>query len=375
MTLEFQKIQKRMQVRYIDNFVNDCDIDCVDYYDCNIIDKLNDYVNQNMNTNSWNSGDMIRVSPTKRTKTCWFDNQHLFFWSGYNLVYPFYNGNLNDIGTNDYEIDQQIDSSGFIPNTFQAFNDFDPHEPHSLSNGICMNRIYFTNLSEYKNEIISSFSRYVVSNTHLESNGIINIGSFYHGYKRCFVVVLGEINQSVKDYFDDNRPYDFDISSALEEYEMSISMDAIYSSYNSDGDDYYMFIQPRFLQINFDGGYIKKSRFLSKINEEKKNTNSNYSVKNYNGDYTSNKRKFEKATVPNIIYDSKPECTAYTGKGDKCTRDAKDGHDMCGIHLRIYGTDGDDSRKCTAYTGKGDKCTRDAKDGHDMCGIHLRIYS
>jgi hypothetical protein len=362
-----------MEVHYIENFVIDCGLDCLDYYDCDILSRLNDYVSENVDTSQWNKCDMVRVSPTKRTKTCWTDNQHLFFWDGYNLIYPFYNGNLNDIGTNDYEIDQQVDSSGFVPNVFQAFTDFDPSEPHRLNNGICLNRIYFTNLSDYRNQI--SFSRYVVSSSYCGSNGILNIGSFYHGYKRCFVIVLGEINQNIEHYLDNNRPYDFDISSALQEHDMSIDMDDIYSSYDSSEDDYYLFIQPKFLQIDFDGGYVKKSRFLSNLKKEKYSTGSNQSVKNYNNDWSSNKKSFEKATVPNIICDSKVQCVAYTGTGDRCTRMSKEGENMCGIHLRIYSSEEYESKKCSAYTGKGDKCTRDAKDGHDMCGIHLRIYS
>lgn len=61
------------------------------------------------------------------------------------------------------------------------------------------------------------------------------------------------------------------------------------------------------------------------------------------------------------------QCSSITkrGKGHQCLRDAKEGHEFCGIHIRVAAS------KCQGHKRGGKQCTRRAQKGKDFCGLHI----
>jgi hypothetical protein len=301
---------------------------------------------------------MIRVSTQRYGCDSWCGCEGLFFWTGYSLVYPFYDGKLNDVSSREFEIDQALDSCGFVPNLFQAISEFEPEDMFGLDNGITNNKILFSDLSEFADEIYDNCVSYNVSNNHYDSDNIISVGHFEKNYRRYFVIFLGRMNDMVYTYLRNNRPYDFDIDNVFSEFSMSIGLSDVIDTFDSSYSDCYFFIQPRFLDIKFDkygtsilSRRIAQSQVAHRIAEK---------AEFYGGKSVKKTKKKEQQN----------QCQSYTARGDQCSRLAKKGEDYCGIHLKEMIENG--ATQCHSYTARGDQCCRLAKDGYDYCGIHLR---
>lgn len=341
----------KMQVHYITDFVYCNDLDCLEYYSRDTLRLLNDHVNDYVDTSYWSRGDMIRVEMERYCTSSWSGNEGLFFWNGSELIYPFYNGNLNRIGSCEYEIDQQIQSEGFVPNCFQAIFDFNPKDTFEDYDGIRGNKTMFTDLCSFESDIYDNHIEYQVASDVADT---LSITYFYYNGERYFVIFFGSLNNEINNYISNNRPYDFDAESALLEYNTDISLCSIQNIFDGSDDDHYMFIHPRFKDIDFNACSYE-SRLSRKIRNSKFKSNNSIGVK-YN-----NKPKNNYKTEVAVH-----KCSSVTNKGIRCTRNAKDGYDYCGIHLEL-----DEPMKCCAVTAKGIRCVRDAKDGYSYCGIHI----
>jgi hypothetical protein len=343
-----------MQIHYIRNYVYDYDMECLEYYSSDTLSSLNGYIETNIDTSEWSCGDMVRVELERYEKDSWDDNKGLFFWNGYRLIYPFYNGNLNDMGSAEYEMDQQIDVSGFIPNTFQALYDYSPYEPFEYTDGIKNNKIVFTDLSQYYNEISDNYITYNVSNSRYDSEDRLTISHFYHNGTKYFVLFYGNMRDEVMNYLCRNRPYDLDTETCLMEYDSSTNIYDIYEKYDSNSYDTYFFIHPRFLSIDFDE-IVQESPLQAWCNKTRVKPKHSKGTKYHNK--TSNKM---------VAPSSRVMCSSVTNKGKHCTRMAKDGHSYCGIHLQEG-----DFIQCSAHTAKGVRCGREARPNNEYCGIHI----
>lgn len=340
-----------MQIRYITDFVYCNDFEYLEYYSRDTLDLLNDHVNNYINTDDWCHGDMVRVEMERYCTDSWTGNEGLFFWNGYNLIYPFYNGNLNRIGSCEYEIDQEIHNDGFVPNCFQAIFDFDPKEPFDDYDGIRGNKILFTDLSMFEDDIYDNHIKYSIES---DADDVISITYFYYNNTKYFLMFFGELNSSVINHITRNRPYDFDAEGVLLEYNADTSLYSIQDMLGGEDYDHYMFIHPRFNSIDFDA-CNRESRLHSKMRSSKAKSNNSRGVR-YNNTHKSN---FKNEVVTH-------KCLSVTNRGIRCTRNAKSGYDYCGIHLEVS-----DPVKCSAVTAKGIRCVRDAKEGSCYCGIHI----
>jgi hypothetical protein len=343
-----------MQIHYIRNYVYDNDLECLEYYSQDTLSSLNNYVDDNIDTSDWSCGDMVRVEMERYEKDSWEDNKGLFFWNGYRLIYPFYHGNLNDFGTVEYDVDSTIDINGFVPNTFQALYDYLPYEPFEFTDGIKNNKIVFTDLSRYCDEINYNFETFNVSNSCYSGDGKFTISHFYHDGTRYFVMFFGDMRDEIINYLSRNRPYDLEAETCLMEFDASTNIYDVYEKYDSTSYDTYFFIHPRFLNVDFEAVNCETPLQIRCRESRSK-------PKHAKGTFYHN--------TPSGKYSapvSKNRCISVTNKGKHCTRMAKSGHSYCGIHLNEGSF-----VQCSAYTAKGSRCGREAKAGSDYCGIHI----
>jgi hypothetical protein len=138
----------------------------------------------------------------------------------------------------------------------------------------------------------------------------------------------------------------------IAEYDIDFTVDEFYDHFNSSSDDYYMFIRPDFLDIDFNC-CDKSQRLYSKV----KSSQTRY-VAASGGNFKTSKVNKKKSEV-----NSKKQCASVTNKGIRCSRAVQGNSDYCGIHST-------GSKQCIAYTAKGDRCGRYVKSGSDYCGIH-----
>ena len=336
-----------MQLHYIENFMYHYDMDCLDYYTDSTLNKLNSYIRDNVDTSYWNRGDMVRVSLEKYGCYNWDDNIGLYFWNGHKVIFPFYNGALNYYGSNEYEIDQQVNRFGFVPNQFQFIRDYEPEEAF-VDYGLMCSKVLFTNLSNYYNDICDSYIQ------HYAGDSILSIGEFYANGRRYFLMFFGDMSNDICNYLQQNRPYDFDVDSILDEYNCGINIYDIYDMKGSDSNDAYFFIHPNFLDINFNKSNCNKyNEFCSQSHNKSRKSKGKKYVNEIN--YASK----------NVI--QKHKCKSVTNKGVSCSRLAREGSDYCGIHDNQT-----EVIQCASVTAKGIQCNREAKSGYSYCSIHLK---
>lgn len=305
-----------MRIYCVRDFVDDMGYSSMDYFCNDTLDQLNTYVDDEYDTSEFDTGDMFRVSMSSSGEFS-DDNEGIFFWNGSRLVFPFYNGELNSFGSNEYEIDQEICPDGFVPNLFQVIHDFHPDDPYQ-DNGIDCNRIYFTDLSSYYDDIKENFETYEVESS---VSSDLSITKFYANGEDYILVYPGEVNKRLGAYLKCNRPYDFDIDSALSEYDVEISSSKILDMCDLDS-AFIIFVHPKYLDISYDscgrGGIHARAR------KSRGGNSSNYDSSGISA----------YATKPSFTVKEKRYCCKKTGKGKTCSRMAKDGYDYCGIHLR-----------------------------------------
>lgn len=338
-----------MTVHYINDYLSANNLDTLDYYDCNFINELNNYIQYYIDTSYWSRADIVRVS-SSRYSEC-YGNDTLFFWDGTSVVYPFYNGTLNNIGTCEFEIDTEIDSCGFTPNLFQCIHDFYPDDVIGVQDGM-YNKILFTDLSSFSDSIFDNCVKYNAGCI------TVSISYFYAGGVRYFIMFIGDMTDEISNYIYANRPYDFDIESCLPEHDINITLNDIYDTYGCSG-EHVMFIHPRFLYTDFDS--VNCNNRLQEMMEQSRSVYTQSNGGNFNVSNTNLKRSKKNTNVKN-------KCVSVTSKGVQCSRVARDGSDFCGIHINEI----DEAEQCTSVTAKGVRCGRLAKDGFYYCGIHLR---
>jgi len=344
-----------MATHYINNFVVWMENIVLEYYNPKTIQNLNNFVSQCINTYSWNIGDSVRVA-----NNCYGEFERgvegLFIWNGSELIYPFYNGKLNKYGCRGYEIDQLIHSSGYVPNTIKFIYDFEP------GNG--ENRVLFTDLSYFKDEILSNKSQYCVDHNYNDE------GITCFKFRDYCIVILGETPYEFYNYIENNRPYDFNIDDIIIEYEMSVSKQDMIHTF---GTEKIMLIHPRFFNIDFDNSGYDSDGILSRVKSSRNKTS--YSCDGYNNTSYNTSSKTS-STKKFVLQETRDKCIGKTGKGKSCSRAAKNGYSFCGIHLRAMAESDTipDELRCVSKTGKGERCNRVAKNGYDYCSIHLRSH-
>lgn len=339
-----------MRVHYIANFLSYNDLDCLDYYSENTLCNLNNYIYENVDTSYWSFADMVRVNMEKYGSGYWEDNVGLYVWDGAKLIYPFYNGVLNYFGSNEYEIDQKVNSFGFIPNCFQFIRDYEPYEAFQ-EDGLLKSKVLFSDLSSYYNDICDSHTRHIVNGS------VFSIADFYANGRRYILMFFGEMSNQIHEYLCNNRPYDFDVDGIFQEYECGINIYNIYDTKNSCDDDFYFFIHPKFLDVNF--GNNNCNRFRQLCNESNNKRNKSKGKKYHNKVINKSNGCVERY-----------RCKSVTNKGESCSRMAKPGCEYCGIH----DTSGQ-AYLCASTTAKGVQCGREAKNGFNYCSIHLKQYT
>jgi hypothetical protein len=258
---------------------------------------------------------------------------------------PFYNGHINRYGTNEYEIDQQTNRFGVVPNNIQFIYDYDPNEV-LCEDGLLKSKVMYSNLSNYYDEICSSHSRHIVNGE------IFSMADFYANGKRYILMFFGEMNCQIKQYLCNNRPYDFDAEGILEDLCCGIDIYNIYDTKDSCSDDYHIFIPSHFININFDDVICNKFN--------------NYCNRNQSRNMKSKGKKYQNE-IHNNSKKVRNKCISVTNKGVACSRMAKDGSEYCGIHYN-----GIEVSQCISVTAKGVQCGRDVKTGYDYCSIHLK---
>jgi len=340
-----------MYVHYINNFLSYNDIEYLDYYTENTLCNLNSFIYENIDTSYWNPSDMVRVNCQKYGSGYWEDNVGLYFWDGSKLIFPFYNGVLNYYGSNEYEIDQRVNSFGFVPNCFQFIRDYEPHEAFNYD-GLLKSKVLFTDLSSYYNDICDSHTR------HMVNGRVLSIADFYTNGRRYVLMFFGEMNNQVHEYLCNNRPYDFDVDGIFEEYNCGVNIYNIYDTKNSNSEDYHFFIHPKFLDVNF--GYSNNCNKFRQMCHNSNNSSNKSKGKKYHNKIIS------RANAPV----ERHKCKSVTNKGETCSRLAKPGCDYCGIHDTSTTT-----YLCASVTAKGAQCGREVKNGYNYCSIHLKQYT
>ncbi len=340
-----------MRVHYINNFLSYNDIDCLDYYNDNTLCNLNNFIYENIDTSYWSVSDMVRVNCQKYGSGYWEDNVGLYFWTGSKLIFPFYNGVLNYYGSNEYEIDQKVNNFGFVPNCFQFIRDYEPFEPFQYD-GLLKSKVLFSDLSLYYNDICDNHTR------HMVNGMVLSISEFYANNRRYILLFFGEMNNQIHEYLCNNRAYDFDVNGIFQEYNCGINMYNIYDTKNSSEDDYYFFIHPNFLNVNF--GYNNNCNNFRQMCNNSYNTNNKSKGKKYHN----------KLIAKNNRNTERHKCKSMTNNGETCSRMAKEGRDYCGIH-----DTSSEIHLCCSITAKGVQCGREAKNGYDYCSIHLKHYT
>lgn len=336
-----------MQVHYISNFLNEYDMDELDYYNDSVLSDLNCYIRDNVDTSYWNTNDMIRVKLERYGDNEWYDNKGLYFWDGYKLILPFYNGTINYYGSDEYEFDQQLNRFGFVPNHMQFIRDYTPDEP-LCEDGLFKSKVMFSNLSMFYDDIYESHSRHIVNGS------IFTMADFYANGRRYILMFFGELDNRIREYICSNNPYDFDVEGILNDLNCDISLDDIYYTKNSCPDDYHFFIPSEFLSINFNDKITNK--FNNYCNTSKSKGKKSKGVKYHN-----------QVIQKNSNQNNRSKCISVTNKGVSCSRMAQDGSSYCGIH-----SVSNEAHQCASVTAKGIQCGRDAKNGHSYCSIHLK---
>lgn len=319
-----------MYVHYVTDFVRDCGLMYLDYYNSSTLSDLNTYISNNVNTSEWGYGDLIKVLRERSSYTSSDDCYCMFFWNGYSLVYPFYDGALNTIGSSGYEIDQQIDGSGYVPNMFQAIHNFDVTTAINNLNGCLSNHVYFSCLQIFSEQILNSINRFGISNNYEQSQGVISVCCFNYGSINYYVMYLGDFTDAIYTHLSYNRPYDFDIFGVVNEFNLGCSVSDLYEAVGASSSDIFMFIHPRFLNIDYNNYQCSPNRLTTLIQSSK-------SKKKTSKGKVSKDALIEKSTPTRVNQTTdKRFCCSVTGKGGQCSRAAKSGHDYCGIHLRVH---------------------------------------
>ncbi len=308
-----------MSVHYIYNFVRDNGDYELDYFNSKTVDELNDYIYENIDTSYWNRCDLVRVSLDCDCDGSWCDTKGLFVWDGSKVIFPFYNGNVKRYSSPEYSVNQKICCDGFMPNTFQAIHDFYPEDISCLSDGFS-NKIFFTDLSDMKYDIIDNMRIFDVSNCYTDE---ISLSRFYYNGRSYILLMIGEYDSGVGNYLENNRPYDFDIYSAIDEYNIDTNVQDILDTFDESSDTQILFIRPEYFNINFN-----ISCRTNKISNIVKSTNSRRNTKNVTREEAS---KY----CPQVEHKAqKTKCQAVKSNGQSCSRMAKSGNRYCGIHSK-----------------------------------------
>jgi hypothetical protein len=336
-----------MQVHYISNFLNEYDMDRLDYYNNSTTKDLNCYIQNNVDTSYWQVADIIRVKLELYGEKEWYDNKGLYFWNGSKLITPFYNGVINYYGSTEYEVDQQINRFGMIPNNIQFIHDYEPNEPF-CNDGLIKSKVLFSDLSAFYNDICSSQTR------HNVGDSILSIADFYTNSRRYILIFFGEMTNEIHEYICQNRPYDFDVEGVLEDLNCGIDIYNIYDTKDSSSDDFHFIIPNEFLNINF--------------NDKIHNVFNDYCSKSKNSGRKSKGVKYHNQIIEKKSNEAiRHKCISVTNKGVACSRMAQVGSTCCGIHSTSTLLN-----QCASVTAKGIQCGRDVKNGYNHCSIHIK---
>jgi len=300
-----------MPVYYLNDFLDDCGLYCLDYFDFNTFRKVKNYISNEIDTSEWECGDFIRVPTSNDCPDEWYNMEGLYVWDGNDIIFPFFNGTCNDSDSVERrKVDDLIYSNGFMPNNLCAFQDYDPNDVFYRENGLSC-KIGFANLYSDYNEICDNIVTINGLSSSYDSDLTISIAKF--GYDR-YVVFFGSLDYNIKSHLKNCRPYDFDINRVISMYDINISEDSIREAVGASCSDHLLFIQPNFLDVDYDCS--------------SSSDNDDYMRRNRNVDC------YITSTSPD--YEEEPEeeyCCHITKYGDRCSRRAKrDG--MCGIHLK-----------------------------------------
>jgi len=305
-----------MRTHYIYDFVRDSGDYELDYTSTSTLYSLTSYIENNYDTSDWDKCDFVRVCIDDSCSNSWYDTQGLFIWDGSKVVYPYYNGNPKNYSNDSYSINYNVCCDGFIPNTFDAIYDYDIHELDDISDGLS-NKICFAKLSYYKNDIISNMREYGVSNSYSDR---ITVSQFVYCGRSFMIIFLGSSNGNVLNYFNESRPYDANVESAFEEYDVNCSVQDVIDSVDSGYSDRIFFIRPEYFRVDF--------RSKNSNNRLSQYSNSRSNVKNV----TKEQASMYAVTVSQKCKKSK--CQGVKSNGQGCSRMAKNGYSYCGIHIK-----------------------------------------
>lgn len=284
------------------DFVEYCNDSHMDYLDNYTYHMLKKYVSEKVDTSDWCKCDVIQVHMTYDCS----ETPKIYIWDGDKLVYPFYNGKCNTIDSSfKNQIDDLISYSGYMPNIFQAFFDYDPFDVFYNDDFTMPSTIGFVNLNYWADDISCNINRSdYVSTSYGDS--VITICNF-DGNKH--LVFIGEYDDNIMDYISCNNAYDFDISKLLLGYNVDLSEDDIYDICGGSSDDYYMFIHRYHMNVN-------------------------YNIDDDSEDYISHSSsKFVCSTERSYSVKSIDKCCATTHTGARCSNNAQTGG-LCGKHKR-----------------------------------------
>jgi hypothetical protein len=284
------------------DFVEFCGESHMDYLDKYTYRELTRFVQDSVDTSCWNRCDIVFVHMTYDCSS----EPKPFIWDGDNLVYPFFNGSCNTIdSTIKCNIDDVICHSGYMPNIFQAFTDYDPNNLFSSPDFSMPSSIGFVDLSCWSDEICE--------NVHTSMNVSTSYGEKpiticnFDGNKH--LVILGKFDGKVRNHIMDNNVYDFSLSNLLFGYNVDLNDFDIHDICGGSADDYYFFIHPSHTDID-------------------------YNVEDDSEEYVSySSSKFVGSTERSYTTKSVAKCCATTHTGSRCTNNAQaDG--LCGKHKR-----------------------------------------
>ncbi len=280
------------------------------YKDNETYEKLKNYISNSPNedeeidTSDWNQYDTVRVHLTHDCS----ELPKVFIWDGTKVVYPFFNGTCNESdGRIHCEIDESISVSGFMPNIFWAFHDYDPGEVFYSDEYRLPSTIGFTNLGDWADEIEENTC--TIDDVYTcDGNATVTICNFD---RNKHLIFIGEFNNEIADYIRDSRPYDFDISNIISVNDMNLCMDDIYEHCGGSPGDYYFFIHNYHMGLDYNIQDDEPEVFVS-----------SGPSKVFGG--TKKKEK---------IIDTSVKCCSSTSNGSRCSNKAQpDG--LCGKHKR-----------------------------------------
>lgn len=206
-------------------------------------ENLKKYVNEEIDTSNWSPCDIVKVHLTHDCS----EDPEIFIWNGYTLVYPYHNGECNDYNIVRERIDNVINPNGYMPNVFKFFIDYDPSCVFYSDDISFPCRVGFSSLSRWYSEVMSNV--YVIDTESCYGDTKLTICTFDDNKH---VVFIGDFDSNIRDYFSNNRPYDFDIDNLIYGYNLSVSFEEIVSACDGDEGDYYFFIHPKYIGLDYN---------------------------------------------------------------------------------------------------------------------------